>query len=66
MTERDRTMTEKRQRRGPETISDALDALERSRWYRVDDAPTWIRRGLSPDVEGVALRWRIGKDLTNA
>ena len=59
--------------RGPETIGDALDALDArdvdatmTRADDVDDTPRWRARALYPETEGVAMRWRIGKDLTGA
>ena len=60
------------QARGPETIGDVLDRLDAADTDAIiarDDAPglpRWRARAIDPDAEGVAPRWRIGKDLTGS
>ena len=62
-------MQDKTQARGPETIGDVLDRLDAAETDAIierQEIPRWRARALNPDAEGVARRWRTGKDLTGS
>jgi hypothetical protein len=40
-----------------------VDAIDEYLQHRAAE-PTWRRRALDPEAEGVALQWRVGKDLS--